>query len=69
MKALIWIGCLGVFAAVEGISVLLGYELGVAPTILLAAACFLLARVLSLRLDERQKQQRTKARKKPPAKK
>ncbi len=69
MKALIWIVCLGVFAAVEGISALLGYELGVVPTILLAAACFLLARVLSLRLDERQKQKRTEARKKPPAKK
>ena len=38
MKALIWIGCLGVFATVEGISVLLGYELGVAPTILNASA-------------------------------
>lgn len=64
MKALIWIGCLGVFAAVEGVSALLGYELGVTPTILLAAASFLLARVLSLRYDERQKQKRTEERRK-----
>lgn len=62
MKALIWVGCIGIFAVVEVVSALRGYELGVTPTILLAAASFLLARVLSACYDERQKQKRKKER-------
>ena len=62
MKALIWIGCIGAFAIVEGAAALMGYEMGVTPTILLAAVCFLLARVLSLRYDEKQKQKRAEER-------
>ena len=62
MKVLIWLGCFGVYALVEVGSYLLGYELGVTPTILLAAACFLLARALSARYDERQKRKRAEER-------
>ena len=62
MKALIWIGCIGLFAAVEIVTALTGRELGVMPTILLAAASFLLARVLSLRYDEAQKRKRAEER-------
>ena len=63
MKALIWIGCIGIFAAVEIVTILMGRELGVTPTILLAAASFLLARVMSLRYDEAQKRKRAEERK------
>ena len=42
----------------------MGHELGSVPTILLSAACFLLARALSARYDERQKQKRIDARRK-----
>jgi|GEM_PF-6784666 len=63
MKALIWIACIGAFAGVEAASVLMtGHELGVTPTIVLAAACFLLARVLSLRVDEGQRKRRAEER-------
>lgn len=64
MKVLIWVGCFGIFAAVEVVSAMLGYELHEVITILLAAACFLLARALSARYDEKQKQKRVEARRK-----
>ena len=48
----------------EVAAILLGYELGSVPTILLSAACFLLARALTARYDERQKQKRIDARRK-----
>lgn len=62
MKALIWVGCLGVFALVEVAAAMMGYELGVTPTILLSATCFLLARALSTRYDEAQKRKRKEQR-------
>ena len=62
MKALIWIGCIGAFALVEVAAALLGYDLGATPTVLLAAVCFLLARVLSAHYDERQKRKRAEER-------
>ena len=64
MKVLIWVGCFGLFALVEVAAILLGHELGSVPTILLSAACFLLARALTARYDERQKQKRIDARRK-----
>ena len=64
MKVLIWVGCFGIFATVEVVSAMLGYELHEVITILLAAACFLLARALSARYDEKQKQKRVEARRK-----
>ena len=62
MKVLIWIGCFGLFALVEVASAMLGFELHEVITILLAAACFLLARALTARYDEKQKQKRNDAR-------
>lgn len=55
MKALIWISCIGLFAAVEIVTALTGRELGVTSTILLA-------RALSLRYDEVQKRKRAEER-------
>ena len=62
MKALIWIGCIGLFAAVEIVTALTGRELGVTPTILLA-------RALSLRYDEAQKRKRAEERRRAAEKK
>ena len=62
MKVLICVGCFAVFALVEVGAILLGHELGSVPTILLSAACFLLARALSARYDEKQKQKRIEER-------
>ena len=62
MKALIWIGCIGLFAAVEIVTALTGRELGVTSTILLA-------RALSLRYDEVQKRKRAEERRRAAEKK
>ncbi len=62
MKALIWIGCIGLFAAVEIVTALTGRELGVTPTILLA-------RVLSMRYEESQKRKRAEERRRAAEKK
>ena len=64
VKVLIWVGCFALFALVEVGAILLGHELGSVPTILLSAACFLLARALTARYDERQKQKRIEERRK-----
>ena len=64
MKVLIWVGCFAIFAAVEVAAAMLGYEVNEVVTILLAAGCFLLARALSARYDEKQKQKRAEARRK-----
>ena len=64
MKVLIWVGCFGLFFAVEAVAILVsGHEVNPVFTVLLSAACFLLARALSARYDERQKQKRREARK------
>ena len=62
MKALIWISCIGLFAAVEIVTALTGRELGVTSTILLA-------RALSLRYDEAQKRKRAEERRRAAEKK
>lgn len=62
MKVLIWAGCFVVFVAVELAAILLGHELSSVFTILLSAVCFLLARALCARYDEKQKQKRVEAR-------
>ena len=58
MKAMIWIGCVVLFAVVRTFIEDAGAELGAAPTVILVAAALVLVNVLNRKLQDKADERR-----------